>query len=147
MHVVAENYEQTRGTTSLYSDNNTRDNHMQYITIIIHYDSCKTSIYITVPELFPSILVTCKLVILVTCTLSASCESVDSTYTIHLFLHTVTVRLFEALKLNRYNVTYAKPLNMKHIRYSGIIIKRNALRVSRHVTESIQNIARGVGIN
>ena len=26
-------------------------------------------------------------------------------------------------------------------------IKRNALRVSKHVTESIQNIARGVGIN
>ena len=43
--------------------------------------------------------------------------------------------------------TYAKPLNMKHMRYSGIIIKRNALRVSKHVTESIRNIARGVGIN
>ena len=41
--------------------------------------------------------------------------------------------------------TYAKPLNMKHMRYSGII--RNALRVSKHVTESIRNIARGVGIN
>ena len=27
------------------------------------------------------------------------------------------------------------------------IIKRNALRVSKHVTESIRNIARGVGIN
>ena len=34
--------------------------------------------------------------------------------------------------------TYAKPLNMKHMRYSGIIIKRNALRVSKHVTESIR---------
>ena len=113
MHVVAENYEQTRGTTSLYSDNNTRDNHMQYITIIIHYDSCKTSIYITVPELFPSILVTCNPCYL---HVTASCESVDSIYTIRLFLHTVTVRLFEALKLNRYNVTYAKPLNMKHVR-------------------------------
>ena len=43
--------------------------------------------------------------------------------------------------------TYAKPLNMKHMRYSGIIIKRNALRVSKHVTESIRNIAREVGIN
>ena len=43
--------------------------------------------------------------------------------------------------------TYAKPLNMKHMCYSGIIIKRNALRVSKHVTESIRNIARGVGIN
>ena len=43
--------------------------------------------------------------------------------------------------------TYAKPLNMKHMRYSGIIIKRNALRVSKHVTESIRNIARGVGID
>ena len=41
--------------------------------------------------------------------------------------------------------TYAKPLNMKHMRYSGVI--RNALRVSKHVTESIRNIARGVGIN
>ena len=41
--------------------------------------------------------------------------------------------------------TYAKPLNMKHMRYSGII--RNALRVSKHVTESIRNIARGVGMN
>ena len=41
--------------------------------------------------------------------------------------------------------TYAKPLNMRHMRYSGII--RNALRVSKHVTESIRNIARGVGIN
>ena len=41
--------------------------------------------------------------------------------------------------------TYAKPLNMKHMRYSGII--RNALRISKHVTESIRNIARGVGIN
>ena len=40
--------------------------------------------------------------------------------------------------------TYAKPLNMKHMRHSGIIIKRN---VSKHVTESIRNIARGVGIN
>ena len=28
---------ETRGTTSLYSDNNTRDNHMQYITIIIGF--------------------------------------------------------------------------------------------------------------
>ena len=43
--------------------------------------------------------------------------------------------------------TYAKPLNRKHMRHSGIIIKHNALRVSKHVTESIRNIARGVGIN
>ena len=89
----------------------TRNYHSIIITIIIHYDSCKTSIYyITVAELIyslPSLL----LAILVTCTLSASCESVDSTYTIRLFLHTVTVRLFEALKLNRYNVMHAKPLN------------------------------------
>ena len=95
--VVAENYEQTRRTTTVY-----------HITIIIHYNSCKTSIIITVAALFPSILVTCKL--------SASCESVDSTYTIRLFLHTVTVRSFEALKLNRYNVTSAKPLNIKQNR-------------------------------
>ena len=32
----------------IISDNNTRDNHM---TIIIHYDSFKTSIYITVREI------------------------------------------------------------------------------------------------
>ena len=60
--------------------------------------SCKTSIIITVAELFPSIPITCN-----PCYLTACCESIDSTYTIHLFLHTVTVRLFEALKLNGYN--------------------------------------------
>ena len=49
------------------------------------------------------------LAMLVTCMLSASCEGVDSTCTIRLFLHTVTVRLFEAVKLNGDNITQAIP--------------------------------------
>ena len=49
--------------------------------------------------------------------------------TIRLFLHTVTVRLFEALKLNRYNVTYAKPLNILN---PTPLIKNNCERSKPH---------------
>ena len=90
MHVVAENYEQTRetnavaiiiitiitrGTTTVYNDNNTRDNHsIVSIRIIIHYDSCKPSI-ITVAELFPSTLVTSN-----PCYLHVICKHTNLTF-------------------------------------------------------------------
>ena len=59
------------------------------------------------------------------------------------------IRSAEAYMYN-INYTYAKPLIILSTHYkSGIIIKCNAVRVSKHVTEGIQNIARRVrvGIN
>ena len=57
------------------------------------------------------------------------------------------IRSAEALRIQCNIYTYAKPINVKYMHRSGIIIKRNALRVSKHVTEIMRNIVRGVGIN
>ena len=59
---------------------------------------------------------------------------------------TITIKIIRSDEA-QYRYTHTKTLNIKHMHQSEIIIKRNALRVSKHVTESIRNIARGIGIN
>ena len=62
---------------------------------------------------------------------------------------TTIIKIIQSAEAHTCNINgiFAKLLIIKHMRLSGIIIKRNALRVSKHVTESTRNIARGVGIN